>query len=1127
MVLVLGLFLAFAGVWATKEISLDAIPDLSDVQVIVFTEYTGQSPTVIEDQITYPLATSLLAVPYAKVVRGYSFFGYSFIYVIFEDGTDLYWARSRVLEYLNFAQSRLPAGVTPTLGPDATGVGWVYEYTVENGYTCPDHPADVYRIDEVESGEKGGKAPVCPKDGKPLVLAQVDLSELRSIQDWYLRYELMSVPGVSEVASIGGFVKQYQVVVDPDALVAYHIPLSRVRARIRASNSDVGGKVIENSETEFMVLGRGYLGTLPPDAGTRAKQQGTTVERMRTTQVIKDLRSISLGVSSEGAPIYLHQVARVTAGPDIRRGLVDLNGRGEVVGGIVVMRFGENALNVIEGVEKKLEQLKAGLPPGVTVRPVYNRSKLILRAVDNLKSTLIEEMLIVGAIIFIFLLHIRSAFVAFFALPLGVLTSILAMHLLGMNANIMSLGGIAIAIGVMVDASVVLVENAHKHLERDRGKKEHWRIILDSSREVGPALFYSLLVITVSFLPVFGLGGQSGRLFSPLAFTKTFSMAGSAVLAITVIPALMVFFVRGKILSEARNPVSRFFIAVYRPFLGFVLRRRAIVLLLAVLALFATAYPASKLGSEFMPPLYEGDLLYMPTTDPGVSITKARQILQQTDRIISGFAEVHHTLGKVGRAETATDPAPLSMMETVITLHPQEHWPAHDIMDHASGHVVDHRPWTVEELVDALNQAVQFPGLTNAWTMPIKTRVDMLSTGIKTPIGIKIVGNDLKELGRLAEDIARELRPLPGTLSVYPEKPLGGNYFQFDVDRDEIARYGLSVDEVQAAILTAIGGMNVSLTVEGLERYPINVRYPSELRDNIVALKRVLVATPAGSQVPLGQLASFRIVKGPPAIKSENARRTAWIYVDIKGIDVGTYVKRAQQVVREKVLPSMAPGYNIIWSGQYEYMEAAAARMRILIPLTVLLVFMLLFLHFRSMRESLIVMLTLPFALVGGIWLMWALDYNMSVAVQVGFIALAGLATETGVVMLVYLRGAFERRREEGRLTSPADVAAAIREGALERVRPVIMTVGTTLIGLTPVMLSTATGSQVMKRIAAPMVGGLLSATALTLLVLPALYSYVMNLELRRSRRAVAAGVLVPGQVEGPEDVEAGGPSEA
>jgi len=1095
LVLLLGGFLAAAGIWAMANIKLDAIPDLSDVQVIVFTEYPGQSPTVVEDQVTYPLATAMLAVPYAKVVRGYSYFGYSFVYVIFEDGTDLYWARSRVLEYLNFAQARLPAGVTPMLGPDATGVGWVYEYVVENGYTCPDHPDRVYTGEEVAAlPEKR-----CPLDGKQLVLHERDLAQLRSVQDWFLRYELTSVPGVSEVASVGGFVKQYQVTVDPDALLAYGIPLERVRSAVRSSNLDVGGKVIENAETEFMVVARGYLGTLSPEEQAAVRAGKESLEDARTRQVVEDLRSISLGVGAEGTPIYLRQVAKVAVGPELRRGLVDLNGRGEVVGGIVVMRYGENALKVIRGVEAKLEELKAGLPRGVTVRPVYNRSELILRAVDNLRGTLLEEMLIVGVVCVVFLLHVRSAFVAFFTLPLGVLMALLTMHLLGINANIMSLGGIAIAIGVMVDASVVLVENAHKHLERDRGRKEHWRIILDAAREVGPALFYSLLIITVSFLPVFGLGGQSGRLFRPLAFTKTFSLAGSALLAVTIIPALMVYLIRGRIPKEERNPISRFAIWLYRPFLRFVLRWRGVTLLLAAAVLALTVVPFARLGSEFMPPLYEGDLLYMPTTDPGISITKARELLEQTDRIIQRFAEVRHTFGKVGRAETATDPAPLSMMETVVALRPASEWPAHDIVDHATGRVVDHRPWTPEELVAALNRAIQIPGLTNAWTMPIKTRVDMLSTGIKTPIGIKVVGNDLAVLEGLADEIARYVRPLPGTLSVYPEKSLGGNYFEFDVRRDEIARYGLSVAEVQGVILSSIGGMNVSRTVEGLERYPVNVRYPSELRDNVEALRRVLVATPAGPQVPLGQLADFRIVKGPPAIKSENAKRTAWVYVDIKGIDVGTYVARAQQVVEDRVQPHMPAGYHIIWSGQYEYMAEAARRLRILIPLTVVLVFLLLFFHFRNLTDSITVMLSLPFALVGGIWLMWALDYNLSVAVQVGFIALAGLATETGVVMLVYLHEAFDRRRKAGALATRADVDAAIVEGALERVRPVIMTAGTNLLGLMPVMLGAATGAQVMKRIAAPMVGGLVSSTVLTLLLLPVLVSLVQNRKLRHA----------------------------
>ncbi|MFV1958124.1 MAG: efflux RND transporter permease subunit, partial [Planctomycetota bacterium] len=1075
MVLIAAGFLALAGIWAIGNIPLDAIPDLSDVQVIVFTEYPGQSPTVIEDQVTYPLATAMLAVPYAKVVRGYSYFGYSFVYIIFEDGTDLYWARSRVLEYLNFVQNRLPPGVSPALGPDATGVGWVYEYELQNGYLCPDHPGKVYTVREVEALE----APVCPEDGHPLVQSSYDLSELRSVQDWYLRYELMSVPGVSEVASIGGFVKQYQVVVDPDALLAYGIPLRVVRDRIRASNADVGGKVIESAETEFMILGRGYLGTLPRDEVVDAD----ALARRRTRQVVEDLRSVSLGVGKGGTPVYLRQVAEVNVGPDIRRGLVDSDGRGEVVAGIVVMRFGENALKVIEAVKARLDKLQVGLPLGMTVRPAYDRSHLILRAVENLRSTLVEEMAIVGLVCIIFLLHLRSAFVAFFALPLGVLTALLVMYALGLNANIMSLGGIAIAIGVMVDASVVLVENAHKHLERDRGKKEHWQIIMEAAQEVGPALFYSLLVITVSFMPVFGLGGQSGRLFRPLAFTKTFSMASSAILAVTVIPALMVYFIRGRIPAETKNPVSRFFIWLYRPFLRFALRWRWLTIFAALAVLVVTVVPYRKLGSEFMPPLYEGDLLYMPTTDPGISITKARELLQLTDRIISGFGEVHHVMGKVGRAETATDPAPLSMMETIISLRPRDEWPEHDILDHRTGKTVDRRPWNVEELIDALNRSIQIPGLTNAWTMPIKTRVDMLSTGIKTPIGVKLVGDDLKVLEGLADDLAAELRPLPGTLSVYHEKSMGGNYLEFDVLRDEIARYGLSVQDVQNVVLTGIGGMDVTRTVEGLERYPVNLRYPSELRDNLEALKRVLVATPTGSQVPLGQLVTIQVVKGPPSIKSENARRTAWIYVDIKGIDVGTYVARAQEVVAKKIVPRLPAGYNIIWSGQYEYMGEAAKRMGGLVPLTVMLVFMLLFLHFRTLRESLVVMLSLPFAVVGGVWLMWALDYNLSVAVQVGFIALAGLAAETGVVMLVYLRGAFAKRRAEGTLRNREDVDAAITEGALERVRPVVMTVGTTLVGLMPVMLGTAAGSQVMKRIAAPMVGGLITSTLLTLLL--------------------------------------------
>jgi len=1091
MVLLFGVLLVVAGFWAIENIKLDAIPDLSDVQVIVFTEYPGQSPGVVEDQVTYPLATAMLAVPYAKVVRGYSYFGYSFVYVIFEDGTDLYWARSRVLEYLNFAQSRLPPGVSPSLGPDATGVGWVYEYMVENGWYCPDHPGRVYTVAEYGALKKK----TCPEDGKPLVRADYDLSELRAIQDWYLRYELTSVPGVSEVASVGGYVKQYQVVVNPDALLAYGLSLEHVRNAIRASNIDVGGKVVENAETEFMVLGRGYLGTLTSEERAGVRGSWRDLYRLRTEKAIEDLRSISLGVGPGGTPVYLRQVATVGVGPEIRRGLVDVDGRGEVAAGIVIMRFGENALRVIRAVESKLDEMRQALPRGIAIRPAYDRSQLILRAVDNLKHTLVEEMIIVGIVCVIFLLHVRSAFVAFFTLPLGVLASLLLMHVLDINANIMSLGGIAIAIGVMVDSSVVMVENAHKHLEHDRDRKEHWRIILDAAREVGPALFYALLIIAVSFLPVFGLGGTSGRLFRPLAYTKTFAMACSALLAVTVIPALMVYFVRGRILPERRNPVSRFFIWLYMPVVRVALRWRWLTLAAALVLIVATQVPLSRLGSEFMPPLYEGDLLYMPTTDPGISVTKARELLEQIDRIISTFGEVRQTFGKIGRAETATDPAPLSMPEVVITLRPEDRWPEHDILDHATGAIVGRRRWTVEELVAELDRRVRVPGLTNAWTMPIKTRVDMLSTGIKTPIGIKVVGDDLAVIQDLADQIASELRPLPGTLSVYPEKSVGGNYFEFTVRRDEVARYGLSVDAVERVILSAIGGMNVSTTVEGLERYPVNVRYPTELRDNVEALRRVLIAAPTGAQIPLGQLADFRVTKGPPSIKSENARRNAWIYVDIRDIDVGTYVERAQRVVAERV--DMPPGYHLIWSGQYEYMVAAAKRLRVLIPLTLALVFVLLLFHFRNLTDSLIVMLTLPFALVGSVWLLWLLGYHLSVAVYVGLIAMAGLAASTGIVMLVYIHTAINRRQTAGLLCTREDSDAAIVEGAVDRVRPKLMTVGTALLGLLPVMFGAGTGSQAMKRIAAPMVGGLISSTALTLVIIPVVYSLVMQIRLR------------------------------
>jgi len=1020
VIFLLATFVFLGGIYAMQNMTLDAIPDLSDVQVIIITKYPGQAPQVVEDQVTYPLTTAMLSVPYAKVVRGYSFFNFSLVYIIFEDGTDLYWARSRVLEYLNFVSGRLPQGITPQLGPDATGVGWVYEYILED-----------------ESGE-------------------LDLSDLRSIQDWYMKYELSAVPGVAEVASVGGFVKQYQVEVDPNKLTAYGIPLAQVKKAIQRSNRDVGGRLVEMAETEFMVRGLGYI------------------------KSIQDIKDIPLGADENGTPIFLGNVARVQIGPELRRGIAELDGKGEVMGGVIVMRWGENALEVIKNVKQKIEELKVGLPEGVKIKPVYDRSGLIYRAIDNLKTKLIEEIIVVAIICILFLLHARSALVAVFTLPAGVLISFLAMNSLGINANIMSLGGIAIAIGVMVDASVVMVENAHKHLERDRGKKEHAQIIMDAAKEVGPALFYSLLIITVSFLPVFVLGEQSGRLFKPLAYTKTFAMAAAALLSITVIPALMVTVIKGKIRPESKNPLSRFFIRVYRPVIKLVLRFKWLTILVAIFILAITLYPASRLGSEFMPPLYEGDLLYMPTTFPGISITKAKELLQQTDKIIASFPEVESVFGKIGRAETATDPAPLTMIETTIMLKPEDEW----------------RPgMTPERLMEELDRAIQFPGLTNAWTMPIKTRIDMLATGIKTPVGIKIMGANLDTLSAIGERIEAAIRGVPGTLSAFSERVVGGNYLDFEIKRKEAARYGLTVGDVQDVIMTAVGGMNVAYTVEGLERYPINVRYPRELRDNIESLKRVLIPTPRGAQIPIAQVADIKIKKGPAGIKSENARRTAWVYVDIRGIDVGTYVKRAQKVVAEEA--DIPPGYNIIWSGQYEYMQAAAERFRMVIPITIVIIFLLLFFHFKNMTNSLVVMLSLPFAVVGGVWLLYFFGFNTSVAVYVGFIALVGLAAETGVVMLVYLEEAYHRYQREGRLTSLSGLHSAIMEGAVDRVRPKLMTVATTMIGLLPLMIGHGTGSQVMKRMASPMIGGLVSSTILTLVIIPAIYAIVKGWSLK------------------------------
>jgi Cu(I)/Ag(I) efflux system membrane protein CusA/SilA len=1091
-VLLVAAMVALAGVWALRSTPVDAIPDLSDVQVIVITDYPGQAPQVVEDQITYPLSTAMLSVPYAATVRGYSFFGYSLVYILFEDGTDLYWARSRVLEYLNVVQSRLPAGVTPRLGPDATGVGWVYEYTLsdfspraevlrakldtdgdlrvsqaelpapdagdlysraalEALFDVPSPPLYEPRPGQfvedslrylVESFDRDGDGRTSREElGRAANFRGLGLEKLRSLQDWYLRYDLMAVQGVAEVASIGGFVKQYQVEVDPEKLRAYRVTLSQVRAAIQRANMDAGGRLIEMAETEYMVRGQGYIDSL------------------------EDLETVPVGMDAAShTPVLLSQVARVQLGPEVRRGLVDMNGDGEVVTGIVLLRYGENARAVIKRVEARLESLKGGLPEGVEVHVSYDRSRLIDRAVETLEVKLLEEMLVVAVICAAFLLHLRSAFVAIFTLPLGVLMAFLAMYLLDINANIMSLGGIAIAIGVMVDASVVMVENLHKHRERhpERGQVEQ---VIAASVEVGPALFFSLLIVTVSFLPVFTLEQQEGRMFGPLAWTKTFAMAASALLAVTVIPALMVYLVRGPVRPEAENPISRFFIRAYRPIILAALRRPWAVLAAGLALALATAWPYSQLGREFMPPLNEGDLLFMPTTPPGISITAARELLQETDRIITRHPQVEHVLGKIGRAETATDPAPLTMIETTILLTPEAEWPPGK---------------TIEQIIAELDAMVQIPGLTNAWTMPIKTRIDMLATGIKTPVGVKLLGDDLAVLSETGAQIEAALVDLEGTASVYSERVVGGNFVDVRVRRADAARYGLNVADVQEVITSAVGGMNVTWTVEGLERYPVNVRFPRELRDDLEALRQVAVPTPMGHTVPLGQVADIEVTRGPPAIKSENARRTAWIFVDLSDDDVGGYVERAKAAVAQRV--TLPPGVALSWSGQFEYMLRAEQRLRLVIPLTLGVIFVLLYIHFRRLGETLMVMTgTLVFAPIGGVWLLYLWGFNLSVAAGVGFIALAGLAAETGVVMLVYLDEAYERAAAAGKMRSREELMAAV-------IRPKLMTVSTTMIGLLPVLYGTETGTRVMKRIAAPMVGGLVSSTLLTLVLIPALY---------------------------------------
>jgi len=1055
LVFVLTAGLVLGGLYSVRNIPVDAIPDLSDVQVIVYTEWDGQAPSIIQDQVTYPITTKMLAVPHAKVVRGSSFYGFSFVYVIFEDGTDPYWARSRVLEYISGLSGQLPKGVTPTLGPDATGVGWAFMYSLQSD--------------------------------------KHDLQQLRSMQDWHLKYQLTAVEGVSEVASIGGFVKQYQVTVDPVKLRAYNLPLSMVEMAIKRSNGEVGGRAIELAEKEFILRVKGYI------------------------QTEEQLRQTAVGADANGVPILLRDVATIQLGPDMRRGIAEWNGEGETVGGIVVVRYGANARKVIEDVKSALDEAMKGLPEGVHYEVAYDRSALIERAVKTLQRTLLEESIVVALVIIVFLLHLRTALVPIVILPIAVLASFIIMHLQGISSNIMSLGGIAIAIGVLVDGVIILVENIHKHMEHDEGKKPHWEVVRDAAVEVGPTIFYALLVVTVSFLPVFALQQQEGRLFKPLAFTKTYSMAAAAILAVTLAPVLAGLFIRGRARPEEKNPISRFLIWLYHPVINFVIKWRWPVVITAALIVFQIFVPWNKwvvknlpegpvrelaakanplfpfqnIGSEFMPPLYEGDLLYMPTTFPGISSTKARELLQQTDKLIKTFPEVDKVFGKIGRAETATDPAPMDMIETTIMLKSESEWPSVDIKDD-QGNVVAHRQRTPGELVDALNEVVQFPGLANAWTMPIKTRIDMLSTGIKTPVGIKVAGSDLAELERIATEVEAVMRTVPGTTSAYAERVMGGNYIEFDLRREEIARYGLTVGDVQDVLAVALGGMPVTTTVEGLERYAITLRYDRDFRSNLDALRNdIVIPTTAGAQIPLGQLADLRVVRGPMAVKSEAAVPNAWVYVDIRGVDVGTYVKQAKRIVDNALGTgkiSLPDGYNLFWSGQYEYMLRAKERLLVVVPITLLIVSLLIYISTRSWVKTCIVLLAVPFSAVGAFWLIYLMDYNLSVAVWIGLIALAGLDAETGVVMLLYLDLAYAKWKKDGNMRSEANLREAIYEGAVKRIRPKIMTVATTFIALVPILWSTGTGADVMKRIATPMVGGVFTSTLLELMVYPAIF---------------------------------------
>ena len=1021
LVLIATAFATLAGLYALTRVPLDAIPDLSDTQVIVYTEYPGQAPQVIEDQVTYPLTTAMLTVPRARVVRGFSFFGVSFVYIIFEDGTDIYWARSRVLEYLNVAAQRLPQGVTPNLGPDATGVGWVYQYAV--------------------TGEN------------------YDLGQLRSLQDWYVRFGVSQAEGVAEVASVGGFVKQYAVVVDPNRMRAFGLTLDQIREAIRASNRDVGGRTVELAETEFMIRGRGYI---------------------RNASDIDDI----VLKSQNGTPVFIRDIARVELVPDERRGIAEMNGEGEAVSGIAVQRYGANALDVIQSVKDRIAALVPSLPEGVHIVPVYDRSELIYRAIGTLTRTLTEESVIVALVCFLFLLHARSALVAIVTLPTGILIAFIVMNALGIGSNIMSLGGIAIAIGAMVDAAIVMIENAHKRLEHAAKGASRKEVLIKAAQEVGPALFFSLLVITVSFLPIFALEAQEGRLFKPLAYTKTFAMAAAALLSITLVPALMVLFVKGKITPEARNPMSRSLIWLYRPVIQWALRAKTWTLVAAVVALALSAIPAMRIGSEFMPTLNEGTLFYMPTTLPGLSVTKAAELLQTQNKIIKSFPEVDSVWGKAGRAQTATDPAPVEMFETVINLRPESEW----------------RPgMTTDTLIAEMDAALQFPGVSNAWTMPIKARIDMLSTGIRTPVGVKIFGNDLRELERLAREVEAALRAVPGTASAYAERVNSGYFLEIVPDRNRIARYGLSMDDVQNTIAMAIGAEPITTTVEGRERYSVVLRFPRDIRDDPEAIASdVLVSLPNGAAVPLGEVATITRTQGPTMIRTEDAQPVVYVFVDIRGRDLGGYVRDAQRAVAESV--NFPTGYYAAWSGQFEYLERAEQRMAIVVPATLLLIFLLLYLNFRRFSDTLIVMLSLPFSLVGGLWLMDWMGFNMSVAAAVGFIALAGVAAETGVVMLLYLEQAWKetktRRAAEERSVTVSDLHDAVMAGAVERVRPKMMTVAAIMAGLIPILWSTGTGSEVMQRIAVPMIGGMVSSTLLTLVVIPTIYALVRGFRL-------------------------------